>query len=451
MSTIRRVLCLLLAVSLAWVVPARAEPAEIASLRAKAEKGNAIAQYNLGLAYAEGRDELPVDLTQAFVWLSLSGDSGSTRKALESVNNKLTPGQLAEGRRLLAVYRATLPASNPAPATNHPSAPKVAAPAVPRPEPPAPDAKPPAATNSSLTSQAAASDPGEIAGLRNDKRQLSEELALAWKENDKLKASLTAAQKVGARDQQLGELVARRGQELASAQVELAQARARLDELTETAGKLQDEVAAKAASAAAAETARAIASETAVNQSREIATLNQKLATASQAAKEASGTTGRAASAQLAALQAQVADLKSQLVTAESARAALAAEQTQAASQVSKLSADLETARKESDHAQALAASAAAETARRASEREDPTAESLRGQLTAKQTVNTGLTAELEKVRHELADVRQKFTASEAARASAVEISHRAESAEKVSAGEAAPRSPRNRPRPPTR
>ena len=46
-------------------------PPAIASLRQKAESGNAIAQYNLGLAYAQGRD-IPADLPEAFVWLSLA-------------------------------------------------------------------------------------------------------------------------------------------------------------------------------------------------------------------------------------------------------------------------------------------------------------------------------------------------------------------------------------------
>ena len=67
-----------------------AEPAEITSLRAKAEKGNAIAQYNLGLAYSQGRQDLPVNLTQAYVWLSLSGDGGSTRSAIALVLQRIT-------------------------------------------------------------------------------------------------------------------------------------------------------------------------------------------------------------------------------------------------------------------------------------------------------------------------------------------------------------------------
>src|ERR1019366_8948165 len=98
--------CLVLVGVLVAVTTARSEPAEIASLRAKAEKGNAIAQYNLGLAYAQGREDLPVDLTQAYVWLSLSGNTGSTRRALDLVREKITAAQLTEAHRLLVARRA---------------------------------------------------------------------------------------------------------------------------------------------------------------------------------------------------------------------------------------------------------------------------------------------------------------------------------------------------------
>ncbi len=96
----------------------QAEPAEIASLRAKAEKGNAIAQYNLGLAYAVGREDLPADQAQAFVWLTLSGDSGSARKSLADVLGNITDAQLAEARRILESYHGTPAAKNLATATS---------------------------------------------------------------------------------------------------------------------------------------------------------------------------------------------------------------------------------------------------------------------------------------------------------------------------------------------
>jgi TPR repeat protein len=86
-----------------------AEPAEISALRAKAERGNGLAQYNLGLAYAEG-DSVPADLAEAFVWLSLASSNGATGKALDQVLGNITDAQLAEGRRRLDEYRMAIAA-----------------------------------------------------------------------------------------------------------------------------------------------------------------------------------------------------------------------------------------------------------------------------------------------------------------------------------------------------
>ena len=79
MFSYARIVLLLLAVATSRLLAA--EPPEIVSLRAKAEKGNAIAQYNLGLAYTEGQ-QVPVDYAEAFVWLTLASENGSTGKAL---------------------------------------------------------------------------------------------------------------------------------------------------------------------------------------------------------------------------------------------------------------------------------------------------------------------------------------------------------------------------------
>lgn len=79
---------------------------ELSPLRAKAERGNAIAQYNLGLAYAEGR-QTPRDLAEAYVWLTRASESGSTGRALENLLGHMSPEQIAEGRRRLGVLRTT--------------------------------------------------------------------------------------------------------------------------------------------------------------------------------------------------------------------------------------------------------------------------------------------------------------------------------------------------------
>ena len=60
------------------------ESAEVASLRAKAQRGNAIAQYNLGLAYAKGRG-IAQNNIEAFVWLSLAIENGARGKDLEAL------------------------------------------------------------------------------------------------------------------------------------------------------------------------------------------------------------------------------------------------------------------------------------------------------------------------------------------------------------------------------
>lgn len=141
---------------------------ELAALVAKAEKGNAIAQYNLGLAYAEGRG-VPVDNLEAYVWLSLAIENGARGRALDTVVSRLSPAELDEAKTRLAQHRVALgmaPAAAAAPA-----------------ETPAAPAETPAAPADAAADQ-------ELAQARADKQQLSTELAAAWKEADQLKAEV---------------------------------------------------------------------------------------------------------------------------------------------------------------------------------------------------------------------------------------------------------------------
>ncbi|HEY8933514.1 MAG TPA: hypothetical protein VIM44_09400, partial [Rariglobus sp.] len=80
--------------------------AEFESLRTKADRGNAIAQYNLGLAYADRR-EPTYDPAQAYAWLSLAARNGTNGKALSTLVSLLTPAQLAEGKQRLALLTAS--------------------------------------------------------------------------------------------------------------------------------------------------------------------------------------------------------------------------------------------------------------------------------------------------------------------------------------------------------
>ncbi len=137
-------------------------PSEMEALNFKASRGNTIAQYTLGLAYADRREPIH-DPVQAYVWLSLAASNGANSKPLATLTESLAPAQLAEGKRRLA----SLAANPVAPA----SSPITAAP------------------------DSAASPPPATAVLRDaeqDQKKLSAELAAAWKETEQLKAGLTA-------------------------------------------------------------------------------------------------------------------------------------------------------------------------------------------------------------------------------------------------------------------
>jgi LysM repeat protein/predicted nucleic acid-binding Zn-ribbon protein len=134
-------------------------PSEMEALNLKAARGNTIAQYTLGLAYADRREPIH-DPVQAYVWLSLAASNGANGKPLATLTESLTPAQLAEGKRRLA----SLTANPVAPA----SSPITAAPEL------------------------AASAPAAVPDAGQDQKKLSAELAAAWKETELLKAGLGA-------------------------------------------------------------------------------------------------------------------------------------------------------------------------------------------------------------------------------------------------------------------
>lgn len=191
---------LLLLLTLGFVRLTAAEPDEVALLRAKAEKGNALAQYNLGLVYAEGR-LVPVDLSEAFVWLSLASESGTTGKGLDSVLGSITDAQLTEGRRRLGVYRTALATKNASATAGRSSTPRLAPRgftlAPPPPEPATGDpqlatpVKAPEVVPVPLTtSPAEGSDSGELAQSRKDLEKTRAELLAANTELATLRASV---------------------------------------------------------------------------------------------------------------------------------------------------------------------------------------------------------------------------------------------------------------------
>src|SRR5258708_22596347 len=87
MKIYRPLVVLLLAFICGLTVSAQ-DSSELTSLRAKAVKGNGIAQYNLGLAYFEGRG-VAADPVEAFVWLSLARENGARGRALDAVITSL--------------------------------------------------------------------------------------------------------------------------------------------------------------------------------------------------------------------------------------------------------------------------------------------------------------------------------------------------------------------------
>ena len=203
------ILVLTLALRLAGANP------DIGPLRAKAEEGNSVAQYYLGLVYAEGR-AVPKDLVEAYVWLSLAAENGSNGIPLGMLMAEMSPDQLAAARFRLDERRRTTPSVV----------------SVPRAE----------GLAASSGDQPAALE-REIAGFRLDQAKLSDELAAAWKEEDGAKKATAAAE-----------------QRARQAEADLSAARTRNTELVAANQKLEEQARAAAGQIdAAAQTKAALA------------------------------------------------------------------------------------------------------------------------------------------------------------------------------------------------
>lgn len=97
--------CLVFAVSL---MPAlRGAGDELAQLRTQAQKGNTLAQYNLGLACAEGNGA-PKDLVEAYVWLQLASENGGARTELARVLDQMSAEQVMAAKIRLDEVRRNL-------------------------------------------------------------------------------------------------------------------------------------------------------------------------------------------------------------------------------------------------------------------------------------------------------------------------------------------------------
>lgn len=172
-----------------------AQDDDLASLRSKAEKGNAIAQYNLGLAYAEGRG-IAADPVEAYVWLSLAMENGARGLALNNLAATLDATTLDTAKQRLASRR-----PGPAPAATDAPAPTV---------------------EQQLTA---------------DKKQLSAELAQAWKEVDTLKTDLAQAKEAAPAADQFRQQRDSLATKLGEVVAELAATRAERERLQELAAQ----------------------------------------------------------------------------------------------------------------------------------------------------------------------------------------------------------------------
>jgi DNA repair exonuclease SbcCD ATPase subunit len=157
---------------------------KLAELKAKAEAGNGISQYNLGLVYADPQEPIG-SILEAYVWFSLAADNGAPGKALMIVTNQLTPEQLSEGKKLLEQRRADLAAHR------HPI---VVAATTPK----TPDADPvkPATITSPVIASPVAAAPVEpdTTAIQAELKKASDALAVATKENQQLKTQLDKTQ-----------------------------------------------------------------------------------------------------------------------------------------------------------------------------------------------------------------------------------------------------------------
>ncbi len=74
--------------------------------RPLAEQGDAIAQYNLGLMYANGRG-VPQDYAQAHLWANLAAAQGHelARKARGLLAEKMTHAQIVDAQRLAREWK----------------------------------------------------------------------------------------------------------------------------------------------------------------------------------------------------------------------------------------------------------------------------------------------------------------------------------------------------------
>jgi hypothetical protein len=73
--------------------------------RKAAERGDEMAQHNLGAIYSRG-EGVPQDFVKSYAWYSVAAANGSKQssEARDNAAQRLTPEQLAKGQELAANY-----------------------------------------------------------------------------------------------------------------------------------------------------------------------------------------------------------------------------------------------------------------------------------------------------------------------------------------------------------
>jgi len=454
---------------------------DLAALRAKAESGNGIAQYNLGLLYATQGDPL-ADPIEAYVWFNLAADNGATGRALVLLSSQMNTEQVAEAKQRLEARRQELQERK-----KHPS--PVSASASPI-SPAAPDVTPVAAdTGSPIVAAPVLPDPPisaaplserDFAAQQAELKKMTAELSAAWKENEQLKATIAKGGQASAATEQLQRERDQLRTTLETTNAELAKLRAQAANFEGERNALQQKISAAAQSqkdSLGAELAAAttklhtveglLAQATAAsgeltNAKQQIATLgeqvqkftaeNQRLSGLSAQAN-ASAESKAAAEKEAAHLRAELSALQAQLASATTTAAASGTAQKQLEETQVKLEAALrsfELQQKEVERLQKALANIDAEreglqkqlaAVKAAPPKVDPATEQRINQLTtdlaAARAASGGQVSQLQK---QLSDTEAKLTSADTELARARQ--DREEVSKQLAAAKAAPVAP---------
>ncbi len=321
MKNFRLFAATLLASAVVTLAPAQPND-DFTALRAKAEKGNGIAQYNVGLAYAEGRG-IPADRIEAYVWLSLARENGARGRALDNLIASFDKASLEAAQQRLAEHKAAFPGKTTAPA---------------------PEQEVVSTVKASDVAGAGQDVPTllqQIEILTIDKKKLGEEVAQAWKEIETVNAAVAKAEKDGRNsnaqtlDQKTRELQAvsaqleRAGKFSRELEASLNQANQQKSSLEQTLATAQTELTrTKNELAEQARKAENLAALTAsqLTPSAEIASVRNELSAARAELKETAGIKSALADA-----QTQAAVLNTELTTARANLTRLEQDRIQAA------------------------------------------------------------------------------------------------------------------------